>query len=159
MIYSRSVEYGLRALTHLAALPRGARKMAREIADEEDTPLFYLAKTLQQLARRGILHSVKGPIGGFSLNRPPRKISLMDVVDALDGSDAFERCAVGLPECNDETPCPLHDSYKPLRQSVVRYLTRTTLADLAAELEHKQKAVARRKARKKSSRKSRKAGR
>ena len=154
MIYSRSVEYGLRALTHLAALPRGARKMAREIADEENTPLFYLAKTLQQLARRHILHSVKGPSGGFSLNRPPRKISVMDVVDALDGSDAFERCAVGLAECDDKTPCPLHDSFKPLRQSIVRYLTHTTLADLSAELEHKQKAAARRKARKKSSRKA-----
>ena len=65
MIYSRSVEYALRALTHLAMLPRGAQKMAREIAAEEDAPLFYLAKTLQQLARRGILHSVKGPSGGF----------------------------------------------------------------------------------------------
>lgn len=133
--------------------------MAREIAAEEDTPLFYLAKTLQQLARRGILNSVKGPNGGFSLNRPTRKISVMDVVEALDGSDAFERCAVGLPECDDRTPCPLHDSFEPLRRSVVRYLTRTTLADLAAELEQKQKAAARRKARKKSSRKSRKAGR
>ena len=47
MIYSRSVEYGLRALTHLAMLPRGAQKMAREIAAAENTPLFYLAKTLQ----------------------------------------------------------------------------------------------------------------
>ena len=159
MIYSRSVEYGLRALTHLAALPGGARKMAREIAAEENTPLFYLAKTLQQLARRGILHAVKGPSGGFSLNRPPHKISVMDVVEALDGSDAFERCAVGLSECDDKTPCPLHDRFKPLRQSIVRYLTYTTLADLAAELERKQKAVARRKARKKSTRKARKAGR
>jgi len=154
MIYSRSVEYGLRALTHLAALPRGAQKMVREIAAEEDAPLFYLAKTLQQLARRGILHSVKGPSGGFSLSRPPRKISLMDVVDALDGSDGFERCAVGLPECDDETPCPLHDIYKPVRQAVIRYMTRTTLADLADELQRKQKSAARRKARKKASRKA-----
>ena len=152
MIYSRSVEYALRALTHLATLPRGAQKMAREIAAEEDAPLFYLAKTLQQLARRGILHSVKGPSGGFSLNRPSRKISLMDVVEALDGRDAFERCAIGLPECDDETPCALHDIYKPVRQTVIRYLTRTTLADLAGELERKRKAAARRKARKKSSR-------
>ena len=158
-MYSRSVEYGLRALTHLAMLPRGAQKMAREIAAEENTPMFYLAKTLQQLARTGILHSVRGPSGGFSLNRPSHKISVMDVVEALDGSDAFERCAVGLSECDDKTPCPLHDSFKPVRQAVVRYLTRTTLTDLAGELEHKQKAAARRKARKKSSRKSRKAGR
>ena len=157
MFYSRSVEYGLRALTHLAALPKGAQKMAREIAAEENAPLFYLAKTLQQLARRGVLRSLKGPSGGFSLNRPPRKISLMDVVDALDGSQAFERCAVGLLECDDKAPCPLHDRLKPLRQSVVRYLTRTTLADLAVELERKQKAAARRKARKKSSRKASKA--
>ena len=154
MIYSRSVEYGLRALTHLAMLPRGAQKMAREIAAAENTPLFYLAKTLQQLARRGILHSVKGPSGGFSLSRPPRKISLMHVVDALDGSDHFERCAAGLAECDDKTPCPLHDSFKPMRQTVIRYLTRTTLEDLADELERKQKAAARRKARKKSSRKT-----
>ena len=78
----------------------------------------------------------------------------MHVVDTLDGSDHFERCAAGLAECDDKTPCPLHDSFKPMRQTVIRYLTRTTLEDLADELERKQKAAARRKARKKSSRKT-----
>jgi Rrf2 family protein len=131
MIYSRSVEYAIRALVHLALQPGGHQKMARQIADEEEIPAFFLAKTLQQLARKGLLRSVKGPTGGFSLHRPPEKISLMDIITVLDGAESFDRCIIGLDSCTDDSPCRMDRSFQPIRREIVRYLTKTTVADLA----------------------------
>jgi Rrf2 family protein len=131
MIYSRSVEYAIRALVHLAVQPEGKQRMARQIANEEDIPSFFLAKTLQQLARKGLLHSVKGPTGGFGLQRAPEKISLMDIICVLDGPESFDRCIVGLDDCTEESPCPMDRSFRPIRREIVRYLTKTTVADLA----------------------------
>ena len=105
--------------------------MARQIASEEGIPASFLAKTLQQLARKGLLHSVKGPTGGFGLHRAPDKISLMDIVSVLDGPESFDRCIVGLHRCTDESPCSMDRSFQPIRREIVRYLTKTTVADLA----------------------------
>ena len=90
-MYSRSVEYALRALTYLARQPKGSQKLARQIARSERVPAFFLAKTLQQLARHGMLRSVKGPTGGFALDRPAGKITMMEVVEVLDGADIYVR--------------------------------------------------------------------
>ena len=140
MIYSRSVEYAIRALTHLAGQPDGGQKMVREIADEEEMPVFFLAKTLQQLARKGLLHSVKGPTGGFGFGRPAREISLMDVITALDGPGAFERCIVGLAGCSERLPCPMDESFRPIRKRIIAYLTTTTIGDLAGGLARQQRS-------------------
>ncbi len=131
MIYSRSVEYAIRALVHLAAQPEGTQKLVRQIADADEIPSFFLAKTLQQLARKGLLHSVKGPAGGFGLHRSPEKISLMDIICVLDGCESFERCIVGLDDCTDGSPCSMDRTFRPIRRDIVRYLTKTTVADLA----------------------------
>ncbi len=131
MIYSRSVEYAIRALVHLAVQPEGTQKMARQIAEEEEIPSFFLAKTLQQLARKGILYSIKGPTGGFGFDRDPEKVSLMDIVGVLDGSESFDRCIMGLDSCTHQYPCRMDRTFRPIRRDIVRYLTQTTVADLA----------------------------
>ena len=149
VLYSRSVEYALRALTYLAHQPKGRQKLVRHIARSERLPAFFLAKTLQQLARHGVLRSVKGPTGGFSLDRPAGKITMMEVIEVLDGTDTYDRCIVGLQECNDQALCPLHDSFQPLRERLKRYLSRTTVAQLVTESERKRQAAKRARTRKK----------
>ena len=149
MMYSRSVEYAFRALTYLARQPKGSQKLARQIARSERVPAFFLAKTLQQLARNGVLRSVKGPTGGFALDRPPNKITLMEVIEVLDGSGTYDRCIVGLRECNDQVLCPVHDSFKSLRERLKRYLSRTTVAQLVTESERKRQAAKRARTKKK----------
>ena len=67
MIYSRSAEYAIRAFVHLAQVPEGKYAMVKNIAEQEDIPAHFLAKILQQLARKGLLRSSKGPTGGFAL--------------------------------------------------------------------------------------------
>ncbi len=141
MIYSRSSEYAIRAFVHLAQVPAGKYAMVKQIAAQEDIPTHFLAKILQQLARKGLLRSSKGPTGGFSLRVPADEIRLVDIVEALDGLSDYEKCASGLSECSDEMPCALHDSWKALRSRIMDYLGRNTIADLAKALEQKRKAI------------------
>lgn len=150
MIYSRSAEYAIRAFVHLARVPDGKYEMVRQIAEEENIPAHFLAKILQQLARKGLLRSNKGPAGGFSLRVPPREIRLLDIVDALDGLAPYQQCAGGLPECSDEMVCALHDSWKALRSRIMDYLGRNTIADLAAALEQKRRLLRKHRRRKRA---------
>jgi Rrf2 family protein len=141
MLYSRSAEYAIRAFVHLAQVPDGRYAMVKQIAAEEEIPAHFLAKILQQLARKGMLRSSKGPTGGFSLRVPPDEVRLLDIVEALDGLSEYEKCASGLAECNDDMPCPLHDSWKALRSRIMDYLGRNTIADLAKALEQKRRMI------------------
>ena len=140
MIYSQASEYGFRALTHLALHP-GSAVRAHTIAEALATPPHFLAKILQKLARNGLLKSYRGPTGGFVLAKAPEDITLLDIVDALEGISSYERCAVGLAECSDEMPCPMHDSWRGLREQVMEYLRSRTVADLGKELRRKQELL------------------
>src|SRR2546421_8718519 len=142
MIYSRSAEYAIRAFVHLAQVPDGKYAMAKNIAEQEGIPGHFLAKILQQLARKGLLRSSKGPTGGFALKVDASEIRMLDIVEALDGLAPYEQCAAGLHACNDEMQCGLHENWKGLRSRIMEYLERNTIADVAKALEQKKKALA-----------------
>ncbi len=112
--------------------------MARLIAEAEGLPAFFLAKTLQTLARQGLLKSAKGPTGGFSLNRPAAKIRLLDVIAAIDGLDDLESSGAGLP------------GFRAVRQTILAYMRNTTVADLAKRRKSERKKAAKKKAAKRS---------
>lgn len=131
MIFSRSSEYAIRAFVCLAESEPGAFVMAKDIAEKATLPGHFLAKILQQLARKGFLRSNKGPSGGFSLVQPASRISLMDIVSAVDGTAGFERCLVGHERCNEKGVCGMHNGWKQLRSRIVDYLEHTSIADLA----------------------------
>jgi len=141
MIYSRSAEYAIRAFVHLAQVPDGKYAMVKNIAEQEEIPAHFLAKILQQLARKGLLRSSKGPTGGFALRVDPNEVHLIDIVEALDGLAPYQQCASGLSECSDEMPCSMHDSWVALRSRIMDYLGRNSIADLAKALEQKRKAL------------------
>jgi len=153
MIYSRSAEYAIRAFVHLAAVPDGKYAMVKNIAEESETPTHFLAKILQQLARKGFLRSSKGPTGGFTLRRPADEITLLEIVDAIDGLSEYQRCPSGMTECNDEAPCGMHESWKALRSSILEYMEATTIADVAAALQQKREALAKAPKKRKTSKK------
>jgi Rrf2 family protein len=142
MIYSRSAEYAIRAFVNLTQVPEGKYAMVKNIAREEGIPTHFLAKILQQLARKGLLRSSKGPTGGFHLRQKPEDISLMHIVQALDGLSDYEKCASGLAECNDEQHCGMHDSWTALRKRIIEYLERTSIADIQTALEEKRRVLA-----------------
>lgn len=138
MIFSNPTEYALRGLSELAIRGEGKPVMLDELVTGTDLPRDFLAKVFQKLVRGGVLKSAKGRGGGFRLARPAHEITLIHVVEAIDGPQTLDQCVVGLERCNDQMPCPQHDLYKPIRQRLKDYLTTTTLADLAASLKAKQ---------------------
>ena len=144
MIYSRSAEYAIRSLVYLARIPDGQFAMARHIAEEEKIPAHFLAKILQELARKGLLRSSRGPSGGFSLRVPASQIKLLNLVEALDGN--------ALADSLNQTPWIL-DSWKDLHSRIMGYLERNTIADVAEALDQKKAAIEKAKRGKRASKK------
>lgn len=131
MVFSRTTEYALRALTFLAMQPSGKLTGAREISEAEDIPIPFLWKILQVLGRHKLIRSFKGIHGGYELARPGSKINLLSVVAATDGADFTNHCVLGLPHCGEENACPLHNTWKHIRGDITTMLEENTLADLA----------------------------
>ncbi len=143
MIYSRSAEYAIRASLHLGILEDGKCAMAKDIAADEEIPAHFLAKLLQQLARKGLLKSQKGPSGGFCLRLKAKDVRLIDIVDAVDGLEHYAKCIVGFPECNDRMGCPMHDSWIALHSRIMDYLRRNTVGSLVRQMETRNQAAGR----------------
>jgi Rrf2 family protein len=137
MIFSSPTEYAIRGLSEMAIRGDEQRIMLDELVAGTNLPRDFMAKVFQKLVHAGILRSAKGRGGGFSLSRPAYQITMMQIVEAIEGPQTMDRCVVGLEKCNDHMPCPQHDLYKPIRQRLKDYLNTTTLADLAASLKVK----------------------
>ena len=128
-------------MAYLARSAPDKRVQVEEIAEAEDIPAPFLAKVLQKLAHSNVVNSFKGPGGGFSLNRAPSKINLYEIFQVVDGVEDLDRCAVGLAECNDFAPCPLHDTWKAVRVLLLQYLKKTTLEEMASAVERKKELL------------------
>lgn len=144
MIYSRSTEYAIRALIPLAQVTDGSFTMVKTLAEQESIPPHYLAKILQQLARKGLVRSNKGPMGGFQLSMPPERISLLDIVLALEGPEPYLTAARRRRRLPDGLYCAMHDERIELEREILRYLRENSVAGLAQALETKRRAIARR---------------
>lgn len=141
MIYSSACEYAIRAMAYLVGSEDGKRILAREVSESENIPGPFLGKVFQTLVKGGLLVSTKGPGGGFSLAKDPKVITLLDIYSVVDGINDLERCAAGLSECLDDTPCPLHDSWKPIKAKIRSYLETTTLEQMAAATRKKRETL------------------
>lgn len=130
MIYSKPCMHGLRAVLYIASRNVESPVRGEDIAREEDLPQPFLSKILKILSSRNILHSVRGPGGGFRLARTAEEITLLDIVEAIDGLTQFDECALGWKTCQDDKPCPLHNSWKQMRLGLREYLSKSTVADL-----------------------------
>jgi len=129
-VLSRSSEYAIRALTHLARLNDGRHHLSRDLAEELGLPAPFLGKVLQPLVTRGVLHSQRGRSGGFRLARPASSVTLIEIVDAQETLGPAETCLLGQRECSDATACPMHEYWKKASNAFHDRLRRTTLADL-----------------------------
>ncbi len=136
-MFTRSAEYAIRAMTYLALQPTGKLTGAKEISQAEQIPMPFLWKILQNLARRKLVRSFKGVGGGYVLARPAGNICVQDVLWATEDRSLTEGCVLGLAECSEEKPCPLHSSWKEIRNRLNVTLCQTTFADLARVAELK----------------------
>ena len=128
MLFSKRSEYAIRALVHLAR----ARPVcgAREISRGQDVPYHFVGKVLQQLKAKGLVKSVRGAGGGFALARPAEEIRLIEVLEAVEHDHFLHRCIYGFASCLDSDPCPLHEGWKPIKETLEIYLKNHTIGDI-----------------------------
>ena len=134
IIFSRRCEYALQAVLYLALKPEGERTSIKELTKHVKLPSPFLAKILQDLTRKGLLASSKGPHGGFALGKPARDITLFHVVDAIDGVAFSNGCVLGFMECSSETPCAMHNEWKPIRDRIQSSLASQDVAAMAKQM-------------------------
>jgi len=134
---SDGVEWGVHVCTLLAVLPSDTALPAAKLAEYHGVPPAYLAKHLQALARAEVLETVKGPRGGYRLARPPAEITVLDVVEAIDGDEPAFRCteirrrgptAVSAREYR--LPCGVHRAFTRADDAWRRELEAVTIASL-----------------------------
>lgn len=130
-LYSKGCEYALRALTYAASQSEDGRFQAKDVCEKTDIPESFTRKVLQSLVQGGFLQAVRGPGGGYELSRPASEITLLDVIEAVEGGDTFDHCVLGLPTCGSKHPCPLHDTWALAKQQLLAQLERRTLQELA----------------------------
>lgn len=128
---SQTAEHALRAVLFLAQHPEGEPVPADRIARALGAPANYLGKTLQLLARRGLLASARGPAGGFRLLRDSGGLTLADVVTAVDDAPRPAGvCLLGNRACNSASPCAAHARWSAVQRELWAPLRQTTIADL-----------------------------
>lgn len=132
---SNSCRYGIRAVIYLASQPLSIGKTGiKKISSDLELPPPFLAKILMQLARHKILSSSKGPHGGFSLLKDPKKITLLDIVNTIDGYDVFTNCVMHNGSCEgvekEKRHCPLHEDYEKTRADLINLFSNKTIFDL-----------------------------
>jgi Rrf2 family protein len=142
MIHSPTCQHALRALIYLAEKNAPGPVLVREIADAAGVPRQSLAKILHGLRNQGLVRSTKGPGGGYQLARPGEAMTVVEVIEAIDGHIELDQtCILGLDRCTDTASCALHDVWKMFRENYNDTITRMTLRDAANALRRKQVAL------------------
>jgi len=106
--------------------------MVDEISQAKSIPRSFLAKIMQKLTKAGIVNSFRGVKGGFRLARKPEQVSLLDVIEAIEGPTAMSRCAIEASACNLSAACAVHPVWVNLRNMVEDYLRRTDFKTLSS---------------------------
>ncbi|WP_295334841.1 Rrf2 family transcriptional regulator [Flavobacterium sp.] len=132
-MFSKSCEYAIRATIFIATHCCKEGKVGlKEIANEIDSPTAFTAKILQALVKNNIIKSSKGVGGGFMILKDDLKnINLSDIVMAIDGDSVFLRCGLGLSNCSEDHPCPVHEKFKFVKKDLIYMLEHTTLEELS----------------------------
>lgn len=103
----------------------------KAIAEEIQSPEAFTGKILQNLSRRGLINSTKGPKGGFYLDESQQQVKLLEIVTSLEGDHILTSCGLGFDFCSDEHPCPLHSHFKTIKEDYIRMLNTTSISDLS----------------------------
>lgn len=135
-MFSKACEYAIRATIYIAdQSSRGRRVGLKDISKAIASPEAFTAKILQQLSRNQIVDSIKGPNGGFAIEpRKMSKIKLSQIVLAIDGDSVYKGCGLGLKECSEKQPCPVHEKFKVVRNELRKMLESTTIMELSKGL-------------------------
>ncbi|MCB9186516.1 MAG: Rrf2 family transcriptional regulator [Flavobacteriales bacterium] len=131
-MFSKACEYGIRATIYIAWNTTNDKRVnLKQISKEIGSPEAFTAKILQQLVRSEVITSVKGALGGFTLNTSTAPtLMLSTLVAAIDGDTIYRGCGLGLKSCNSKKPCPMHGQFMLVREQLREMLENTSINDL-----------------------------
>jgi Rrf2 family protein len=132
---STKCKYALRAILLVSTESISEKKITiREISEKLDLPQHFLGKILQELVPLRIISSMKGPGGGFYLTNENKKASLLEIIEAIDGPLAFTSCAIGLGQCSEKHPYPVHKEFKACHTNLREVFSSKTIGQLEHEI-------------------------
>lgn len=134
-MFSKACEYGIKAVVYIASESLDDKRVKiGDIANYSGSPEAFTAKVLGKLTKAGIINSYKGPNGGFELDKAKMKdVKLSEIVFVIDGDEIYNGCALGLSECDECNPCPMHESFVNIREELKTMLKSTSIYELATE--------------------------
>jgi Rrf2 family protein len=135
MQITRQADYAVRAVLYLAKMKSGERVATGNVAKEQRIPPSFLAKIISQLSIAGLLHTSRGARGGVMLARDPKDITLLEVVEAIDGPIRLNECVADGGVCSFENQCPIRLVWCEAQDELVARLKRTDFAQLLAKAE------------------------
>jgi len=133
MQITRQADYALRAMIYLTQKDPDERASTSRIAEVKKIPPSFLAKIISQLAIAGLIHTSRGARGGVSLARPPEDISILEVIEAIDGPIQLNQCTSDPNVCAFGEFCPIHDVWCATQASLVEKLRNTNFAEIVAK--------------------------
>jgi Rrf2 family transcriptional regulator, iron-sulfur cluster assembly transcription factor len=144
MILSKSCQYGVRALLYIAMESEKSKKTELvKIAETLDIPKPYLAKIMQQLVKRGLARSTKGPNGGFFMTPKEKSKNLLNIIEAIDGLEYFTQCGLGMEECNPDNPCPIHSEMVKIRENMMKTFGKYSVEKIGQKIKKGEFVIAR----------------
>jgi Rrf2 family iron-sulfur cluster assembly transcriptional regulator len=132
MEITRQADYALRAMLFLARLGPDQHAATSLIANDRKIPLSFLAKIISQLSIAGLIHTSRGAHGGVSIAKSPREISLLEVVEAIDGPISLNECVVNPKTCDSNGDCPLRQVWCDTQQALVQKLRSTSFDEVTS---------------------------
>jgi Rrf2 family protein len=129
-VLRRNTDYALRAMVHLARHWQNGPVSTSEIAESEEISYQLACKLLQKLQKAGLVESTMGAKGGFTLGCEPSKISLAEVIEAIQGKINLNRCLMGDYKCPREANCPVYVKLAGLQKQIDGYFNKVSLTEL-----------------------------
>ena len=133
MQITRQADYAIRAVRYLAKLGPNQRAATSTVAQEMKIPPSFLAKIISQLSIAGLLHTSRGARGGVTLAREPGEISMLDVVEAIDGPILLNECVGDPANCDFSDDCLVHPIWVEVQESLVKRLRETRFDQLSVK--------------------------
>ncbi len=140
MELSRRGDYAVRAMLDVATRPADRMTVTKEIALRQDIPPIFLTKIVSSLSRAGLLRTYRGVAGGVALGKPADQISLLQIIEAVDGPIYINRCLIRRGECDRDRTCPAHELWVQAQGELLGLLANKSLADLARRAQELQQA-------------------
>ena len=131
MQITRQADYAIRAVLYVAKLGANQRAATRQIAQEQHIPPSFLAKIISQLSIAGLLQTTRGAHGGVMLARPSEGITLLDIVEAIDGPIALNECVTDKDACNFGENCPMRPIWCEAQDDLITRLRGTNFAQFS----------------------------